>query len=99
MTAVASVSVACTMTGPTELGSTWLIVTERRVSPSAEAGTSVSVTGDDGVPQALTGQTIRNMAPQLAFAPGAGESCRRRWPSLTLNYGLIGTISGPRPRN
>jgi hypothetical protein len=41
---------------------------------SAEAGTSVSVTGDDGVPQALTGQTIRNMAPQVAFAPGAGES-------------------------
>jgi hypothetical protein len=41
---------------------------------SAQAGTAVSVTGDDGVPQALTGQTIRNMAPQLAFAPDAGQS-------------------------
>jgi hypothetical protein len=41
---------------------------------SAAAGTFVSVTGDDGVPQQLTGQTIRNMAPQLAFAPEASQS-------------------------
>jgi hypothetical protein len=41
---------------------------------SAMAGTAVSVTGDDGVPQALTGQSIKNMAPQLAFAPDAGQS-------------------------
>jgi hypothetical protein len=40
MTAVASVNVACTMTGPTLFGSTWLIVTERRVRPSALAAST-----------------------------------------------------------
>ena len=35
------------------------------VPASANAAT-LSITGDDGVPQALSGQTIRNMSPQLA---------------------------------
>ena len=38
------------------------------------ANTTVSVTGDDGVAQELTGQTIKNMAPQLAFGSDAGQS-------------------------
>ncbi len=35
---------------------------------------SFSVTGDDGVPQALNGQTIRNMSPQLGVALGTAQS-------------------------
>ena len=41
ITAVASMRVACTITGPTLLGSTWLIVTERRLRPSERAGQHV----------------------------------------------------------
>ena len=34
--------------------------------PASASAATLSVTGDDGVPQALSGQTIRNMSPQLA---------------------------------
>jgi hypothetical protein len=36
-------------------------------APASAQAITVSVTGDDGVPQALSGQTIRNMSPQVAF--------------------------------
>ncbi len=35
--------------------------------PASAGAATLSITGDDGVPQALSGQTIRNMAPQLAI--------------------------------
>jgi hypothetical protein len=35
--------------------------------PASANAITVAVTGDDGVPQAPAGQTIRNMAPQTAF--------------------------------
>jgi hypothetical protein len=41
--------------------------------PAGAQAITVSVTGDDGVPQALNGQTIRNMSPQVAFGIQAGE--------------------------
>ena len=41
--------------------------------PASAQALTVSVTGDDGVPQALTGQTMRNMAPQIAIGRVAGE--------------------------
>jgi hypothetical protein len=41
--------------------------------PAGAQAITVSVTGDDGVGQALTGQTIRNMSPQVAFGLQAGE--------------------------
>ena len=34
--------------------------------PASASAATLSITGDDGVPQALSGQTIRNMSPQLA---------------------------------
>jgi hypothetical protein len=43
------------------------------LAPASAEALTVSVTGDDGVAQALTGQTIRNMAPQVTVAPGAGD--------------------------
>jgi hypothetical protein len=42
--------------------------------PASAEALTVSVTGDDGVAQALTGQTIRNMAPQVTIAPGPGDA-------------------------
>jgi hypothetical protein len=35
---------------------------------------SFSVTGDDGVPQALNAQTLRNMSPQIGIALGTAQS-------------------------
>jgi len=43
------------------------------VAPASAQAITVSVTGDDGVPQALSGQTIRNMSPQVAFGLQAPE--------------------------
>jgi hypothetical protein len=42
--------------------------------PAAAHALEVSVTGDNGQGQALTGQTIRNMAPQLVFGLAPGEA-------------------------
>ena len=57
---------------------------------SAQADTLVSVTGDNGVAQPLSGQTMRNMAPQVAFTPDPGQSVRAsitgRGPSDTLAF-------------
>jgi hypothetical protein len=50
--------------------------------PASAEALTVSVTGDDGVPRALVGQTIRNMAPQLAFGLSGTEA-----------YGV--TVTGP----
>jgi hypothetical protein len=41
--------------------------------PASAQALTIAVTGDDGVPVALNGQTIRNMSPQLIFTPSAGE--------------------------
>jgi hypothetical protein len=41
--------------------------------PASAQALTVAVTGDDGVPVALAGQTIRNMAPSLIFAPTGTE--------------------------
>jgi hypothetical protein len=41
--------------------------------PASAQAIAVAVTGDDGVPVGLTGQTMRNMAPQLYFGLQAGE--------------------------
>jgi hypothetical protein len=43
-------------------------------APASAEAITVSVTGDDGVPQALSGQTIRNMSPQVAFGVQAPEA-------------------------
>jgi hypothetical protein len=43
--------------------------------PASAQAITVSVTGDDGVPQGPAGQTIRNMSPQVAFGlqPAVGS--------------------------
>jgi hypothetical protein len=42
--------------------------------PASAEALTVSLTDDNGVDKALTGLTIRNMAPQLTIAPVAGEA-------------------------
>jgi hypothetical protein len=54
--------------------------------PASAQALQVSVTGDNGQGQALTGQTIRNMAPQLIFGLAPGEA-----------YGVAVTGPGGRP--
>ena len=54
--------------------------------PASAHALQVSVTGDNGQGQALTGQTIRNMAPQLVFRLAPGEA-----------YGVAVTGPGGRP--
>lgn len=54
--------------------------------PATASALEVSVTGDDGQGQRFTGQTIRNMAPQLLFGLAPGEA-----------YGVAVTGPGGRP--
>jgi hypothetical protein len=45
--------------------------------PASAGAATPALTGDAGVPEAIAGQTIRNMAPQIGVTPAAGEQYYR----------------------